>query len=260
MGKLVRILLVGVGAVVAGTIVYLIRENHYDKDGYNSYGYNREGRDRAGFDREGFDIEGYDSEGFDRAGWDRAGYSRLGYDKEGYDKDGRDQHGYDKEGYDYNGRDRQGFDRFGYCPVGIDRSGMSRRMAEETLLSIEELKEKALEEMNESSFREALTNIRTGIDHCVILLLKHKTGKDFDDYDSNMQSRIDKCQEYKILSKEEAFKCQEARRHGNSIHELRMGKEYNQVYFCFKTLEEMIMKTRSYLDIVDPDIDGIQLG
>lgn len=244
MGNLIKGgVIVIVGALMVGGIVRLFRKNRYDKDGYNGYGYDRNGRDRDGYDREGFDEEGFDRHGYNRSGWDREGYSHYGFDRKGFNR----------KGFDHNG-----YDRFGYSEEGIDRGGASRQDAENTLLEIETLKDKAWDEMKSSNFREALTNIRTGIDHCVMLMLKHKTGRDFDDYDSNMQSRIEKCGAYKVLSEEEVDKLQAARKHSNAIHELYLNKEFNQVYFSIKTLEELIARTRKYLDVNDLICTGIQ--
>lgn len=231
------------GAVVVG-IVHLFRTKHFGKDGFNACGYDRNGRDRKGFDREGFDSQGYDRQGFNRAGWDREGYSRSGFDKDGFNR---------------NGLDRQGFDRFGYSTVGIDRAGMSRQEAENTILQIEELKHIAKGEMGAYSFREALVNIRTGIDHCLMLILRHKTGNAFDDYDCNMEMRIEKCQFYKVLCADDACKLQKARKLSNAIHDLQLRKEYNQVYFCLKSLEELIDRTREYLDVQDSGFYGVLL-
>ena len=245
MGNLIKGgLIVAAGAFVICGIVHLVRANYYGIDGYNGYGYDRNGRDRDGFDREGFDSDGYDRQGFDHLGWDREGYSQFGFDKDGFDR---------------NGRDRKGFDRFGFCPAGIDRGGINRQGAEKIILDVEKLKNRAWVEMKASGFREALANIRTGIDHCVMLILKHRTGRDFDDYDSNMQSRIEKCRYYNVLNDDEVCKLQEARKHSNAIHNLQINKEFNQVYFCFKTLEELIAKSREYLDIRNTDFDVAQL-
>lgn len=218
--------------ISAGIVIY--KRNHYDQEGYNGYGYNRLGRDRDGYDQAGYDPEGYDRDGFDSTGWDREGYSRYGFNKSGYNR---------------NGYDWQGFDRHGYNPAGIDRSGNSREEAELIIREVESMKEKAWYEMKSNGFREALTNIRTGLDHCLKLVLYHKTDKRFERYNTSLQERINRCQYYNLFDNEYINKLQEARRQSNSIHELRLNKEFNDVYFCYKILEDLIDKTRKQLDI-----------
>lgn len=225
------------GTVVAATIgagIFLYKTYHFDEEGFNGFGFNRLGRDRDGFDRDGYDADGYDRMGFDREGWDRDGFSQSGFDKMGFDR---------------SGFDRQGFDRNGYYCDGIDRSGISRQEAERIIHEVENLKDKAWLEMKSHGFREALTNIRTGLDHCIILMLKHCSGRDYDSYNCSLQDRINKCQFYGLFSDEDISKLQEARRQSNSIHKLKLDMEFNEVYFCYKTLEELIEMARQYLNI-----------
>ena len=243
MGKLIKVGLIVAGVLALGKLISIIRTNSYDKDGYNGYGYDREGRDREGYDHSGFDSDGYNQNGFDKFGRDREGYSESGFDKNGYDR---------------SGYDKQGYDQFGYRADGIDRGGMSRQEAEDDIRVIEEMKNKARAEMKENCFREALTNIRAGIDHCVMLLLKHRAGKDFDDYETTMQYRIQKCGEYKLLNTDEIAKLQEARRHSNAIHKLCIDKDFSQIFFCYKSFEELIEKVKEILDLDSYEIICIQ--
>ena len=194
-----------------------------------------------------YGLDGFDADGFDRNGFNAAGYDRDGYDRSGYDREGYNRFGYNLSGYNREGFDRYGFNRAGYNRRGLDRGGVSKEEAGAQLDKIQELLETSLPQAKSGMFREAMINIRTGLDSCVKSMLRHKTGKQFDGANFDFSDRINMCRDYKLLDSDEVNRLHSARWQVNDVHELFIDKEFNDVYFCYKTLEETLDKARKYL-------------
>ena len=124
---------------------------------------------------------------------------------------------------------------------------MSKEETGAQLDEIQRLLDKAWPQAKSGMFREAMINIRTGLDSCVKSMLRHKTGKQFDGVDFDFSDRINICRDYKLLDSDEVNRLHSARWQVNDVHELFIDKEFNDVYFCYKTLEETLDKARKYL-------------
>ena len=261
--------------VLAGTIAVsfgieaLIKRYVFDPDGYNAMGYDRDGYDRDGFNKEGFDSEGYnrlgydhkgydrdgyDQEGFDRSGYNREGYSRKGFDRSGYDHTGRDRYGLDKKGYDASGFDREGYDVQGYNRNGVDRAGKSRS---EYIKDVEEITElnlrKAYIQMQNHEFAYALRDIRVGLQKCIEDIIEHTAGtkRKYSTLDEN----ISFCVINKVFTPDYSEKIRSAKQHCNDTLHENCEKEYNQVYFCYKILDEVLIRLQETTGILNYDND-----
>lgn len=278
MGKLSKVMIGIIGAAVPVVgVLGLAKHITYDEEGYNGFGYNREGYDREGYDRKGFDKEGFNRSGFDKRGFGRdgynsSGYNRSGFDREGFDKKGFDQtgfnksgfdrHGYDKEGYNssgYNrrgfnreGRDIRGFDvqgfdvdgfnRFGYDQFGYDRkgndiSGHSRNYYRTKVSEMQENSQSAHKQMKSGEFAYALRDIRVGLEKGIKAVLAHSYGNGCEGNTLNQNLEI--CSYKRIFDQEFISKLHEAKNHCNDLAHEDCDKEYNQVHFCYKVLEEL---------------------
>ena len=235
--KNVLSILVGFGSAI-GLINEVDKRVRYRDDGFN-----RLGRDRMGYDREGYDCDGYDKEGYNRAGFNREGYDRSGYNADGFDRnrynrEGRDFRGFDKQGYDYEGFDRKGYDYQGYDRVGLDRSGHSKdyymRKTQEMLGN----SKSALRQMKDKHFEYALRDIRVGIEKGIKLTLAHKLGKGYEN--NKLNYNIDICSQNNIFTPDFIGELKSAKNHCNDAAHEDCEKEYGQVFFCYRVLEELI--------------------
>lgn len=247
-------------ATLAGTAIVgfvgskLIDRYHYDEDGYNSLGFDRDGYNRAGFARDGFDCEGFDDEGYDRDGYDWEGYSRQGLDIDGFNREGLDNEGYDRlgynvqgfdrrgldrDGFDAHGYDSKGFDRRGYNALGEDRSGHDSEYYETIIAEMRQLARKAHGQMKQGEFAYALRDIRVDTERVLKAIIEHK-GKGLEEFD-NLSSMISKCRRSKFISEELCEKLDGLRGQCNDTqHDTRKEKNYDQVHFCYMTLNEAI--------------------
>ncbi len=96
--------------------------------------------------------------------------------------------------------------------------------------------------MDESDFESACILIRKSLEKAIKLYLEHWDGY----YEgNNLYSLIDECEEY--FDKEFISKLHSARMHCNdAVHDSGEEKTYNQIYFCYKVLEEMIGEIKDF--------------
>ena len=234
-------------AVLGGTAIGIgvneaDKHFHYYADGYNRLGYDREGYDRDGYNSSGYDKEGFDRNGFDEFGYDRYGYNSKGFDCRGYDKNGRDSKGYDRSGYDVEGYTRKGFDKQGYDRNGFDKSGHTHGYYNKVVLEIKNRNIEAHKQMKIGKYEYALHDIRIGIEKGVKAVLAHAVGKGYED--NKLFDNINICKDHRVFELEFIEKLHSARIHCNDTSHEDCDKEYGQVYFCYKVLEELIEKLK----------------
>lgn len=231
------------GIVAAGFgLNELDKRVRYRQDGYNRLGFNREGFDANGYDKNGFDRDGYNVNGFDKDGFDRNGFNKSGYDHRGYDREGRDAQGFDIDGYDIDGFTRLGFDRHEYKKDGTDRSGNNREYYEKVVASITDDGQRAYTQMRGNQFYYALRDIRVGIEKAVNATLAHKLGKGYDK--NRLDYNLGICSRYGIFDQDFIDKLYSAKSHCNDTAHNDTEKTYNQVYFCYKVLEEILERLK----------------
>lgn len=244
IGKIV-IIIIG-AALLIGAIAGIIKvrksiykKNHFDKDGFNLLGFDKDGFDRngynnKGYNRYGFDSSGYDKNGFNQYGFDKDGYDRFGFNKKGYNRKGYDRTGYDKYGYNQNG-----YDKNGYNKNGLDKSDFSIDYYRDVLFEMKKLHSKAYEQMRKCAYGYALHDIRIGLEKGVKCVISHLMG--IPNMNSSLDDNITICKRYGLLDREFVEKLYDAKNHCNDAqHDNNIKKEYNQVYFSYKVLEELI--------------------
>ena len=229
--------LIGLAVAVAGALVaggtYVYNNLLYDKDGYNKHGFDKDGYDRKGFDRDGFDCEGYDHEGFDKSGFNRFGVDREGYNRNGFDRDG----------YDRSGKDRQGYYKSGYNSEGLDRGGKSFDYYNEELQKIEDILKKAHGQMKNGEFGYALHDIRIGLEKGVKCIITHWKGDSF--IKEKLDDNITVCKSCALLPRDFIEELYDAKNHCNPLqHDTDVQKDYGQVHFTYKVLEELSDKIK----------------
>lgn len=218
----------------------------FDKDGYNKHGYNKDGYNSYGYDSKGYDKNGYNKEGFDNKGYDKQGYNANGYDKNGYDKKGYDRYGYNINGYNCNGFNRSGYDKKGYNARGKDIGGNSKLFYASKYKEIEQLLNKTKSQMNNQEFSYALHDIRVGLEIGIKCIIQHLSGEERSD--QTLSSNITYCKEKGLLDKDFVEKLYSAKNHCNEAqHDSGKQKEYNQVYFSYKVLENLSKIIKEYL-------------
>lgn len=218
------------GILGVGGAAYGANELHKRKF-FNKDGYNRLGRDRDGRDRDGYDIHGYNREGRDREGYDIHGRDLEGRDREGFDLCGRDREGYDRSGYDV----------FGYKKDGKDRAGQTREYYQSLVKDIDRLIYEGKKKLDAHEYRYAISNFRPGLENGVKALLEHRVGRSFyDNKNGDLFNNINRCRQHRIIDDELSEKLHQARKHCTATHDLAIDKEHNQIYFCYKTLQEVL--------------------
>lgn len=201
------------------------KHKHFNKDGFN-----RLGRDRNGRDRDGYDINGYDKEGRDKEGFDIWGRDRDGRDRWGFDLNGRNQEGYDRNGYDI----------LGYNKDGKDRVGQTQEDYQLLIKEIDGLILEGKRKLDTHEYRYAISNFRPGLENGVRALLEHRVGKvSHDNQSGDLYININRCKRNEIIDEEFSQKLHQARLHCTATHDLAIDKEHNQIFFCYKTLQEL---------------------
>ena len=247
------------GAIGLGGAAYGANEIHKHKH-FNKDGYNRLGRDRDGRDRDGYDINGYDREGRDREGYDGYGRDREGRDRGGFDKDGRNREGYDRNGYDI----------LGYKKDGKDRVEKTREDYQSLIEEIDSLIIEGKAKLDAHQYRFAIAAFRPGLENGIKALLEHRIGKQYthkygstlvgfrpgfenrvkalpihwidsssDNQSGDFCNNINRCKQNGIIDEEFAKKLHQARIHCKATHDLAIDKEHNQIFFCYRTLQEL---------------------
>ena len=260
----VKLLIGAAGTIAAAVGADSWAAKHlFDEDGYNRYGYDRDGYDREGFDengwdrdgynRRGFNEEGYDREGFDEIGLNFRGYGRDGYNPSGYniagfDRNGWDRRGFDRSGFNRDGYDRYGYDRLGYSVEGLDRSKQNRLHYIEKAGEVAAKQKEAHIQMKLDEFDVALLKIRQGLEICVVSILNHRIGPGHEN--NRLDYNLSICEQEKILDADLIEKLRSAKKHSNDeIHPYGEKKEYRQVHFCYKMLEEALEKMQEMVGI-----------
>lgn len=211
----------------------------YNEDGFNNRGFNREGYDRDGYDKDGYNSAGYDRNGRDKDGYDKEGYDVAGYDVAGYDRDGRDRRGYDRRGYDKEGYDEDGFNSQGYKSNGLDCSDYGKEYYMQKIKEAKELLQSAAREMKRGELPYALHDIRIGLEKCIKCIIEHRIGEEY--CEGTLHHNIEVCSEHELFSDAFIEKLMSAKNHCNDAqHDSDIEKGYNQVYFSYKVLEEVL--------------------
>lgn len=228
------------GVLITATKKYYKDNKTYDEDGYNSKGYDKNGYNRSGYNKKGYDKTGYDSEGYDKNGYNRSGYNRSGYNSSGYDRDGFKIDGYDRNGYNRDGYDTHGYDKYGFNKCEKNKSGQTRDEVAGDLLKIVQLAKKAEQQMKHSEFKYALTDCRSALETLIKILIKHKLGEGF--VEGKFAANIEVCKKNGLISEREYDFLNSSRYHCNdAVHDIHE-KNYDQVFFVTKVLEEQITK------------------
>lgn len=233
-----------VAALAAGG-TYVYNNLLYNKDGYNKHGfdkdgYGRDGYDKDGFDRKGFDRDGFDCEGYDHEGFDKSGFNRFGVDREGYNRNG-----FDRDGYDRSGKDRLGYYKSGYNSEGLDRGGKSFDYYNEEIQKIEDILKKAHGQMKNGEFGYALHDIRIGLEKGVKCIITHWKGDSF--IKEKLDDNITVCKSCALLPRDFIEELYDAKNHCNPLqHDTDVQKDYGQVHFTYKVLEELSDKIKAF--------------
>lgn len=248
MNKIAKVMIGIVGGVasVAG-VAELVKRYKYDDEGYNGLGYDRDGYNREGYDKHGYDKEGYNSAGFDKHGYGRDGYNSDGYNRRGYDRAGYDKRGFNEQGFNAAGYNRSGYDRFGYDMNGNDISGHSRNYYKSKVSEILDNCQSAHKQMKSGEFSYALRDIRVGLEKGIKAILAHACGSGYDGNTLNRNLEI--CSYKKLLDEEFISKLHSAKNHCNDVAHEDYDKEYNQVHFCYKVLEELAATLKELTDV-----------
>lgn len=215
----IRAVLTGaIGGVVSGG-KFIYNKFHYDEDGFNLFG----------FDKEGYDRNGYDKSGYDRQGYDQSGYDKTGFNQSGFDKEGFDQSGYDKNGYNKS---------------GLDKGNLSVNDYRKILFEMNELHNKAYNQMKKGDYGYALHDIRIGLEKGVKCVISHLIGSF--NMNNSLDDNITICKNSGLLERDFVEKLYNAKRHCNDAqHDSNVKKEYNQVYFSYKVFEELVEKVQA---------------
>lgn len=241
--------IVSTGVVLGSKVASWVKDNWaYDDQGFNKRGFDKQGKDRDGFDKQGYDEHGRDHEGFDRYGLDIEGFDREGFSRQGRNREGFDRRGFDLSGFDASGFDASGFDRMGYNVDGLDRSGKDVNYYNSRLEEVSHLTEKAHHQMAEKEYPYALHDIRQSIEICLKCILEHK-GDGPEEYE-RVGHLLDRTSSH--FEDDFTDKVRGALKHCNDTqHDSADGemKNYNQVYFCYMTLQDLTEKTRSLLGL-----------
>lgn len=222
----------GLSGILGGVYNEYDKRHRYKADGYNRLGYDRNGFDRAGFDKKGYNKAGYNIHGFNKDGYDSEGYREDGFSHEGYNRDGFNRSGYNRQGYKENGK---------------DRSGNEKAYYEKKVAEMQENIRNAYLQMSNSQYAYALRDIRVGIEKGIKAILAHEIGKGYEN--NRLDSNIRVCSQKKVLNQDFINKLYSAKLHCNDALHDDCKKEYNQVYFCYKVLEELTdeLKQRTHL-------------
>lgn len=258
-------LLIGVTGTIAAAVGAdsWAAKHLFDEDGYNRHGYDHDGYDRDGFDENGWDRDGYNRQGLNEKGYDREGfdvnglnflgygrdgYNSAGYNMAGFDRNGWDRCGFDRSGFNRDGYDRCGYDRLGYNVEGLDRSKQDRLHYIKKAGEVAAKQNEAYIQMKLDEFDVALLRIRQGLEICVVSILNHRIGPGHENNRLDYNLRI--CEQEKILDADFIDKLRSAKNHSNDeIHPYGEKKEYRQVHFCYKTLEEALEKMQEMVGI-----------
>lgn len=253
-------LIIGTAVAIIGTIATTVgmkihKKHHYDENGYNGYGYDKDGFDKDGFAKDGFNKDGFDKNGFAKDGFNKYGFDKDGFDKNGFNDKGIDKDGYDKEGYNragFNsyGVDREGYDKMGYKDgfnrQGIDQSGFSKKDYQNKIKEMQEKLTEAHTQMNQKKFEYALHQIRIGLEIGVKCVICHLKGSKY--IKDKLDSNITFCKYEDLLEEDFIEKLYGAKNHCNDMqHDNNIEKTYNQVYFAYKTLEELMNKIQEFI-------------
>ncbi len=221
-------------------------KNGFNKEGYDKYGYDQHGFDRNGYDKDGYDFQGYDKEGYDSYGFDCEGFDRDGFDKTHRDREGYNKSGYDKEGYDRTGKDRCGYYRSGYNSNGFDRGYMSPEDYTAEVIEIEKSLQEAHVQMKIGKFGYALRDIRIGLEKSVKCIILHWLGEAY--IREKLDANITVCKRMNLLSDDFIDKLYSAKNHCNDMqHDNSVEKNYDQVHFAYKVLEELKEEIKSFI-------------
>lgn len=238
--------IVAAGGIIAKKVHYHINNEVY-KDGYNRRGYDPEGYDKDGYNSFGYDKEGYDRNGLDHSGFDQNGFDCDGYDRDGYDRDGFDCYGFNRDGLNDEGYDRQGFNVSGFNKYGIDRA---KNTKEENLNMIKEQENKLKNSYKmlkkDQDFIASATRFRNIEEKICKIMISHYTGDR--SINSELSSIINSCNS--ILSSNEIDKLHQVRLICNrTVHESCIAS-YDELFFVYRTLQELIELFKSHLNIV----------
>lgn len=231
--------------VVTAVGTYVYNNFRRDEDGYNKQGFDKDGYDRNGYNKKGFDCKGYDREGFDCDGYDREEYDKSGFNRFGLDREGYNKQGFDKEGYDRFGKDQQGYYKSGYNSEGLDRSGKSFDFYNEELQKIDDILKKAHGQMKSGEFGYALHDIRIGLEKGVKCIIIHWKGDSC--IKKELDGNITVCKRDTLLPRDFIEELYDAKNHCNPLqHDAEIQKDYGQVYFTYKVLEELSNKIKGF--------------
>lgn len=139
------------------------------------------------------------------------------------------------------------FDSKGYNIKGLDRSNYSREYYSRIVSEMIGKHDTAYRQMKLDNYNYALHDIRIGIEMGIKASLAHKLGKGYEDNWLRINIKI--CLEHEIFTKEFIKKIQSAVGHCNDVLHYndpeRSVKEYRQVHFCYKVLEELTEQVRN---------------
>lgn len=133
----------------------------------------------------------------------------------------------------------------GYDKHDIDRAGNTRSFYASRYEEIKGLSSQAKKHMDNHELRYALYDICLGLEIGIKSVILHLNGEDRSN--KTLGSNIAYCQEYGLLKNDMIEKLYSAKNHCNEVqHDIGKQKEYNQVYFAYKVLEDMSEIIRGY--------------
>ena len=107
--------------------------------------------------------------------------------------------------------------------------------------------------MKQGNFEYALRDIRVGIEIGISCILLHKIGSEFED--KSLKQRIETCESHGIFDCYYTKQLLSAKNHCNDTMHGNCDKDYNQVHFCYKTLEEIIDTLQIMTGLFEPTYD-----
>lgn len=147
----------------------------------------------------------------------------------------------DRDGFDRSGKDWLGYYRNGYNDEGIDRGGFDREYYLHKAETIQTLLDEAHRQMKQNEFEYALLNIRKGLERGIRCVITHWAGKIYND-DDNLIELIFICSKRCLFEDDYIDQLHHARKHCNdALHDTETEKEYRQVYFAYKVLEDLML-------------------
>lgn len=162
-----------------------------------------------------------------------------------YDEDGYNGYGYDKDGYNRDGYNRNGYNRVGFKKDGCDIAGFHSDYYYDMLLGLKKQLKGINALIQKKEYKYALQEIRIGLEKSFKAIVTHWKGNGF--VQDTVYSNMCICDKYGLLEPELIKKAHNARRHCNdAVHDNDKKIEHNQVYFAYKTLDEVVQCVKKF--------------